>query len=46
MTQGGYYKIRVDSDSVSREKYEEVKNENIRLKAVIETISNATRQII
>lgn len=45
MTEGGYYKIRVDSDSVPREKYEEVKSENIRLKTVIETILNAAKQV-
>ena len=46
MTEGGYYKIRVDSDSVPIEKYEKVKEENTRLRTIIETFFNAAKQII
>ena len=45
MTQGGYYKIKVDSDSVPIEKYIEVKQENSRLKTVLETIINTAKQV-
>lgn len=45
MTDGGYYKIKVDSDSVPIEKYIQVKEENSRLKTVIETIANTAKQI-
>lgn len=45
MTEGGYYKIRVDSDSVPIEKYIEVKQENSRLKTILETILNTAKQI-
>ena len=45
MTQGGYYKIAVDDDSVPIEKYQEVKEENIRLKAILETILNTVKQV-
>lgn len=38
MTEGGYYKIKVDSDSVTIEKYEKLKDENTRLKTILETI--------
>ena len=44
MTDGGYYKIRVDSDSVPIEKYIEVKQENSRLKTILETILNTAKQ--
>ena len=45
MTEGGYYKIRVDSDSVPIEKYEKVKEENTRLKTILETILNTAKQV-
>ena len=45
MTEGGYYKIKVDSNSVSIEKYIEVKEENSKLKTVLETIVNTAKQI-
>ncbi len=45
MTEGGYYKIKVDSDSVSIKKYQEVKDENIRLKAILETVLNTVKQV-
>lgn len=45
MTEGGYYKIKVDSDSVPIKKYQEVKDENIRLKAILETVLNTVKQV-
>ena len=45
MTEGGYYKIRVDSNSVPIEKYKKVEEENIRLKTILETILNTAKQI-
>lgn len=45
MTEGGYYKIAVDDDSVPIEKYQEVKDENLRLKTLLETILNTAKQI-
>lgn len=45
MTERGYYKIAVDDDSVPVEKYQEVKEENIRLKAILETILNTVKQV-
>lgn len=44
-TRGGQYRIKVYEDSVPIEKYEEVKNENTRLKTIIETILNTAKQI-
>ncbi len=45
MTEGGYYKIQVDQDSVPIEKYEKLKKENIELKAILKTIYNCTKDI-
>ena len=45
MTEGGYYKIKVDSESVPIEKYIEIKQENSRLKTLLETILNTAKQI-
>lgn len=45
MTDGGYYKIAVDDDSVPIEKYNEVKDENTRLKTILETILNTAKQV-
>lgn len=45
MTEGGYYKIAVDDDSVPIEKYQEIKDENLRLKTILETILNTAKQI-
>ncbi len=45
MTDGGYYKIAVDDDSVPIEKFNEVKQENIRLKTIIETILTTAKQV-
>lgn len=44
MTEGGYYKIKVDGDSVPIEKYIEIKQENSRLKTILETILNTAKQ--
>lgn len=44
MTDGGYYKIKVDSNSVPIEKYIEIKQENSRLKTILETILNTAKQ--
>lgn len=46
MTQGGYYKIAIDDDSVPKEKYDKVNEENARLKTIIETILNTAKQIV
>lgn len=45
MTEGGYYKISVDDNSVPIEKYEDVSKENTRLKTILETILNMVKQI-
>ena len=45
MTEGGYYKIAVDDNSVPIEKYQEVKDENLRLKTLLETILNTAKQV-
>ena len=45
MTEGGYYKIAVDDDSVPIEKYQEVKDENLRLKTLLDTILNTAKQV-
>lgn len=45
MTEGGYYKIAVDDDSVPIKKYQEVKDENLRLKTLLETILNTAKQV-
>ena len=44
MTEGGYYKIAVDDNSVPIEKYQKVENENLRLKTLLETILNTAKQ--
>ena len=36
MTEGGYYKIAVDDDSVSKEKYEELKEKYLKLLSKVE----------
>ncbi len=46
MTEGGYYKIEVYNNAVPKEQYEKVKEENIRLKTIIEQIGNTTKQVI
>ena len=45
MTEGGYYKIAVDDNSVPIEKYQEVKDENLRLKTLLDTILNTAKQV-
>ena len=35
MTEGGHYKIKVMQDGVSREQYDKVVEENIRLKTIV-----------
>lgn len=45
MTEKGYYKIPIYEDSVPIEKYIEVKQENTRLKTVLETIVNTAKQV-
>lgn len=45
MTEGGYYKIAVDDNSVPIEKYNEVRDENTRLKTILETILNTVKQV-
>lgn len=44
MTEGGYYKIAIDDNSVPIEKYEEITEENTRLKTILETILNTAKQ--
>lgn len=36
MTQGGYYKIAVDDNSVPKEKYEELKEKYLKLLSKVE----------
>ena len=45
MTEGGYFKIQIDSDSIPIEKYQEVRDENTKLKTIIKTILNTAKQI-
>ena len=45
MTEKGYYKIPIYEDSIPIEKYIEVKQENTRLKTVLETIVNTAKQV-
>lgn len=45
MTEGGYYKIATDDTSVPVEEYEKVKEENTRLKTILETILNTAKQV-
>lgn len=45
MTEKGYYKIPIYEDSVPIEKYIEVKQENSKLKTVLETIINTAKQV-
>lgn len=45
MTEKGYYKIAVDDNSVPIEQYEKVKDENLKLKTIIQTILNTAKQV-
>lgn len=38
MTEGGYYKIAVDDDSVPREKYNELNEKYLKLLSKVETV--------
>lgn len=44
-TEGGYYKIKEDSDSVPLDKYIEVERENERLTTILNTILFTANQI-
>ena len=44
-TEGGYYKIKEDNDSVPVDKYIKVEKENERLKTIINTILSTANQI-
>ena len=45
-TEGGYYKIKVFNDAVPIEQYEKVKEENIRLKTMLEQIKATAGQAV
>lgn len=45
MTEKGFYKIPIYEDAVPIEEHEKVKQENIRLKTIIEAIINTAKQI-
>lgn len=45
-TRGGQYRIKIYEDSVPIEQYEKLKEENTKLKTIIETINNTTKQIV
>ena len=45
MTEGGYYKIQVDQDTVPIEKYEKAQEEITRLKTIINTIGLTVKQV-
>ena len=45
MTEGGYYKIAIDDDSVPKEQYDKVKDENTKLRTIIEIILTTANQI-
>lgn len=44
-TEKGYYKIPVYEDSVPIEEHQRIKDENTRLKTLIETILNTAKQV-
>lgn len=44
-TEKGYYKIPIYEDSVPIEQYQKIKDENVRLKTIIETIMNTAKQV-
>lgn len=47
MTEGGHYKIAIyDNDVVSREKYDDVVKENVKLKTIVEQFCNTAKQLI
>ena len=45
MPEGGYYKIAVDDDSVPKGQYDKVKEENTKLKTIINTILTTASQV-
>lgn len=45
MTEKGYYKIPIYKNSIPIEQFNKVKDENIRLKTIIETILNTAKQV-
>ncbi len=45
MTEKGYYKIPIYEDSVPIEVHQKVKDENTRLKTILETILNTAKQV-
>lgn len=46
MTEGGYFKIATDDESVPREEYDKLKEEVTKLKTIITTMVNTGKQII
>ncbi len=45
-TEGGYYKIKVYKDgSIPIEEHQKIKDENTRLKTILETILNTAKQV-
>ena len=46
MTEKGYYKIPIYEDVVPVEKYNEVKEENIRLKTIIKAVIDTTKETL
>lgn len=45
MTEGGYYKIEVYDDAVPKEQYDKLKEENTKLKTIIQTIVTTANQV-
>lgn len=45
MTEKGYYKIPIYEDSVPIEDYQKIKDENTRLKTIVETIISTAQQV-
>jgi len=46
MTEGGYYKIPIYEDAIPIEEYQKLKDENTKLKTILETILNTVKQTI
>lgn len=44
ITEGGFYKIPVYDDAVSKEEYQKVIQDNTRLKTILDTIVNTAMQ--
>ncbi len=45
MTDGGHYKIEVYDDVVPREQYDKVKEENVRLKTILQQINKTASAV-